>query len=74
VTAIILIVVFVAAVIGLGTAFGGPLVGVILAAVAIVGGIVWFFAAGASQTTPREAVHETQDQEFLGPGGPDDPT
>jgi hypothetical protein len=74
VTAIILIVVFAAALIGLGTAFGGPLIGLILAAVAIVGGIVWFFALGASKTTPSEVTRETHDQEFLGPGGPDDPT
>lgn len=73
-TAIIVIVVFAAAIIGLGTAFGGPLIGAILAAVVIVGGIVWFVAAGSSKTTPREVVRETHDQEFLGPGGPDDPT
>jgi hypothetical protein len=74
VTAIILIVVFAAAVIGLGTAFGGPLVGLILAVVAIVGGIVWFLALGGSKTTPAEVTRETHGQEFLGPGGPDDPT
>jgi len=74
VTAIILIVVFAAAIIGLGATFGGPLIGAILAAVVIVGGIVWFVAAGSLKTTPREAVREAPDQEFLGPGGPDDPT
>jgi hypothetical protein len=74
VTAIILIVVLAAAIIGLSTAFGGPLIGAILAAVVIVGGIVWFFALGSSKTTPAEVTRETHEQEFLGPSGPDDPT
>ena len=74
VTPIILLVVLAAVVIGLGTAFGGPLVGAILAIVAVVGAIVWFFALGASKTTGGEVVRETHEQEFLGPGGPDDPT
>jgi hypothetical protein len=74
VTAIVLIGVFVAAVIGLSLAFGGPILAAILGAVVLVGGIVWFVAAGSSKTTAGEVVRETQDQEFLGPGGPDDPT
>jgi hypothetical protein len=73
VTAIILIGLAAAAVIALGLVFGGPILGAILAAVIIVGGLVWFLAAGASGTTATEAVHETHEQEFLGPGGPDDP-
>ena len=72
-TAIILIAVAAAAIIGLGLAFGGPIVGIILAAVLIVGGIVWFFAAGTSKATPSEMTRETHEHEFLGPGGPDDP-
>jgi hypothetical protein len=74
VTAIILIIVLAAVVIGLGTAFGGPLIGAILAVVAIVGVVVWFFALAGSKTTGGEVVRETHEQEFLGPGGPDDPT
>jgi hypothetical protein len=74
VTAIILIGVFAAAVIGLSLAFGGPILAAILAVVVIVGGIVWFIAAGTSKTTAGEVVRDTEDQEFLGPGGPDDPT
>ena len=73
-TAIILIGVFAAAVIGLSLAFGGPILAAILAVVVIVGGIVWFIAAGTSKTTAGEVVRDTEDQEFLGPGGPDDPT
>jgi hypothetical protein len=74
VIAIIIVVVLAAVLIGLGTAFGGPLLGLILAAVIVVGGLVWFFALAGSKTTTSEVVHEAPDQEFLGPGGPDDPT
>jgi hypothetical protein len=73
VTAIIILVVLAAVIIGLGTAFGGPLLGLILAVVVIVGGLIWFFALAGSKTTTSEVVRETPDQEFLGPGGPDDP-
>jgi hypothetical protein len=74
VIAIILVVVLAAVFIGLGTAFGGPLLGLILAAVVIIGGLVWFFALAGSKTTTSEVVREAPDQEFFGPGGPDDPT
>jgi hypothetical protein len=74
VTAIILVIVLAAVVIGLGTAFGGPLLGAILVLAAIIGGLIWFFALAGSKTTTGEVVRETHQQEFLGPGGPDDPT
>jgi hypothetical protein len=74
VTAIVVIGVFAAAIIGLGTVFGGPLVGLILGVGAIVGAFVWFLALGGSKTTPGEVTRETHEQEFLGPGGPDDPS
>jgi hypothetical protein len=73
VTAIIILAVFAAVIIGLGTAFGGPLLGLIFAAVVIIGGLVWFFALAGSKTTTSEVVRDAPDQEFLGPGGPDDP-
>jgi hypothetical protein len=73
VTAIILIAVLAAAVVGVSIAFGGPIIGAILAVVVIVGGIVWFLAAGGSGRTAGEVAREAPDQEFLGPGGPDDP-
>jgi hypothetical protein len=73
VTAIILIAVAAAAIIGVSIVFGGPIVGAILAVVLIVGGIVWFVAAGGSGRTAGEVAREAPDQEFLGPGGPDDP-
>lgn len=73
VTAIIIFGLAVAVVIGLSLTFGGAILGAILAGVIIVGGIIWFFAMGASKTTPGEVVRESDEQEFLGPGGPDDP-
>jgi hypothetical protein len=54
--------------------FGGPIVGLILGVVAIVGAFVWLLALGGSKTTPGEVTRETHEQEFLGPGGPDDPS
>ena len=72
-TAIILIGVAAAAIIGVSVVFGGPIVGAILALVLIVGGIVWFLAAGGSGRTAGEVAREAPDEEFLGPGGPDDP-
>jgi hypothetical protein len=74
VTVIIVIGIFAAAIIGLGTVFGGPIVGLILGVIAIVGAFVWFLALGGSKTTPGEVTRETHEQEFLGPGGPDDPS
>ena len=72
-TAIILILVLAAAVIGLGTAFGGPILGAILAVVAVVVVIAWFVGLGGSRTTARQVVRKSEKREFLGPGGPDDP-
>jgi hypothetical protein len=74
VTGIIILVVLAAVIISLGTVFGGPLLGVVLAAAVIVGALVWLFALGGSKTTTGEVVREAPDQEFLGPGGPDDPS
>jgi hypothetical protein len=73
VTAIIIVGVAAATVLALGIVFGGPLLGAILAAVLLVGGTIWFFAMGGSETTASEVVEEAHEQEFLGPGGPDDP-
>ena len=73
VTAIVVIGVLAAVVVGLSIAFGGPILGAILGAVVIVGGIVWLVAAGGSKTTAGEVARESHEQELLGPGGPDDP-
>jgi hypothetical protein len=73
VTAIIVVGVAAAVVIGLSIAFGGPILGATLAGVIIVGGIVWFLVMGGSKTTAGDVARETHEQEFFGPGGPDDP-
>jgi hypothetical protein len=73
VTSIILIGIAAAVIIGLSLTFGGPLLGAILAAVSIVGGIIWFVTAAGSGAKPSEIAREASDQEFLGPGGLDDP-
>ena len=61
-TAIVLIVVAAAAIIGMSIVFGGPIVGAILAVVLIVGGIVWFLSAGGSGRTPGEVAREAPDR------------
>jgi hypothetical protein len=73
VTAIVIVGVAAAAIVALGIVFGGPIIGAILAGVIIIGGLVWVFAVGGSKTTAGEVARESRDQEFLGPGGPDDP-
>jgi uncharacterized membrane protein YdjX (TVP38/TMEM64 family) len=73
VTVIIVIVVAAAVVIGFGTLLGGPLVGGIIGAIAIIAALVWVFLLAGSRTSGGEVVRETHKQEFLGPGGPDDP-
>lgn len=72
-TAIIIVGVAAATVLALGLVFGGPLLGAILAAVLLVGGAIWFLAMGGSEATAGEVAREAHEQEFLGPGGPDDP-
>ena len=72
-TAIIIVGVAAATVLALGLVFGGPLLGAILAGVILIGGTIWFLALGGSGTTAGEVARETDEQEFLGPGGPDDP-
>jgi hypothetical protein len=74
VTAIILIGVFAAAIIAFGTVFGGPITGLILGVIVIVGAFVWFLALGGSKTSAGEVARQAPEQELLGPGGPDDPT
>jgi hypothetical protein len=70
VTAIIVIGIFAAAIIGLGTVFGGPIVGLILGVVAIVGAFVWFLALGGSKTTPARSPAKRTSESFWAPAGP----
>jgi hypothetical protein len=73
-TSMIIPVLIPAVVIGLAFALaGGPLL-FVLVGLAVLLAIGWFFVVGASGRTPREVARGADKQEFLGPGGPDDPT
>jgi len=45
-------------------------IAVLVIGVAIV---IWLVAAGRSGQAPSELATRTEEQEYLGPGGPDDP-
>ena len=70
-TALVARVVAVAVLVGLGFAFGGPALAVLggLAGLLVVG---YFLVMAFSRRTPSEVAREAREQEFLGPGGPDD--
>ena len=61
------------AIAGFAFMLGGPLVGLILAAIAIVAGIVWLVGLGKTRQTPGDVARRADENELLGPGGPDDP-
>jgi hypothetical protein len=71
-TALVALLVAVAVLVGLGFAFGGPALAVLggLAGLLVVG---YFLVMAFSRRTPTEVTREAHEQEFLGPGGPDDP-
>jgi predicted transporter len=72
VTAIVIVLVVVGTLVGLGFAFGGPALAVllILAALVVLG---WLLVLAFSKRTPTDVVRKADEQEFFGPGGPDDP-
>jgi hypothetical protein len=72
-TSMIIPVVIAAVVIVLAFALGGPLLFVLIG-LAVLLAFGWFFVVGASGRTPREVARRADEQESLGPGGPDDPT
>jgi predicted transporter len=72
VTAIVIVLVVVGALVGLGFAFGGPALAVLLVLAALIG-LGWLLVMGLSRRTPGDVVREADDREFFGPGGPDDP-
>jgi hypothetical protein len=71
-TALIVVLVTVAVLVGLGFAFGGPALAIllVLAGLVVVG---WFVMMGLARRAPTEVASRAKEQEFLGPGGPDDP-
>jgi hypothetical protein len=67
-------VLIVAVLFGVGFAFGGPVVALILAVGGVVAAGIYVLALGGSRTTPGDVAREADEQpELLGPGGPDDP-
>jgi hypothetical protein len=71
-TAIVIVLVAVGTLVGLGFAFGGPALAVLL----VLAGLVvlgWLVLLGFSRRTPGEVARRADEREFLGPGGPDDP-
>jgi hypothetical protein len=72
VTAIVIVLVVVGTLVGLGFAFGGPALAVllILAALVVLG---WLLVLAFSKRTPTDVARRAEEQEFFGPGGPDDP-
>ncbi len=71
-TAIVIVLVAVGALVGLGFAFGGPALAVllVLAGLVVVG---WLVVLGFSRRTAGDVARQADEREFFGPGGPDDP-
>jgi predicted transporter len=72
VTGIVIILVAVGTLVGLGFAFGGPALAVLL----VLAGLVvlgWLLVLGLSRRTPTDIARQADEGEFFGPGGPDDP-
>jgi membrane protein implicated in regulation of membrane protease activity len=72
VIALLIAIVVVAVLMGLAFAIGGVVLPIllVLAGLVVVG---WRLLAGVSRRTPSEVAERAHEQEFLGPGGPDDP-
>jgi predicted transporter len=71
-TGIVIILVIVGALVGLGFAFGGPALAVLLVLAALVG-LGWLVVMAFSRRSPGDVAREAHEREFFGPGGPDDP-
>ena len=52
---------------------GAGFIGAIVVVVIGLAAVVWLLAAGASKQAPSDVARNTEEREFLGPGGPDDP-
>lgn len=52
---------------------GAGFIGAIIVAVIGLGAVVWLLSAGGARQAPSDIARGTEDQELLGPGGPDDP-
>lgn len=73
-TAIVVVLVLTAVLVGLVALIGGGLFALIVIPVGIAAAI-WLGLAGGSRTSTRDlASREAPQGEFFGPGGPDDPS
>lgn len=52
---------------------GAGFIGAFVVVVIGLAAVVWLLSAGASKQAPGDVARNTEDQELLGPGGPDDP-
>jgi hypothetical protein len=69
---LLIAIVVVAVLMGLAFAIGGVVLPIllVLAGLVVVG---WVLLAGVARRTPSDVAESAHEQEFLGPGGPDDP-
>jgi hypothetical protein len=73
-TSAIVAVLVIAVLFGLGFAFGGPVLALVLAVAGLVAAGIYIVALGGSRTTPGDVAREADEhEELLGPGGADDP-
>ena len=71
-TGIVIVLVVVGTLVGLGFAFGGPALAVLIVLAALVA-LGWLLVLAFKRRTPGDVARETHEGEFFGPGGPDDP-
>lgn len=71
-TGIVIVLVAVGTLVGLGFAFGGPALAVLIVLAALVA-LGWLVVLAFSRRSPGDVAREAHEREFFGPGGPDDP-
>jgi hypothetical protein len=72
VTAFLIPIIAIAVLVGLGFAFGGPALAVLLVLAGLVA-LSWLLLVARSRRSPAEVTRRARKHEFFGPGGPDDP-
>ena len=71
-TGIVIVLVVVGALVGLGFAFGGAALAVLIVLAALVA-LGWLLVLAFTRRTPGDVGREAHEREFVGPGGPDEP-
>ena len=69
-TGLVIVLVVVGTLVGLGFAFGGPALAVLIVLAALIA-LGWLLVLAFNRRSPGAAARETHDGEFFGPGGPD---